>query len=151
MARIPVEPVRTLLVMEQTPRNRSLVEAVDALPGLTVVGSAWGAERLQALLYSAGVELALIDLGLSGMLPGDACRAIKGRLLASPVILIADDTSVRQRELMRAWHADAVVVRPNLQDALLPAIVALFPTRVPNVATAPRTAPCEEPVSHALA
>lgn len=134
--RAPPEPIRTLLVLDWTPQNRPLVHAIGALSYLDVVGGVWTPDRLQWFLYTAGVELAFVDLDLVAMAPAEACRAIKGRLLSAAVIVLTDEISAAKHRLIRDSGADAIVLKPRLADAVPDEVARLFPGRVPRPAAA---------------
>jgi DNA-binding NarL/FixJ family response regulator len=138
MARHPPrkEPIRTLLVLDWTPHNRPLVHDLGALPYLDVVGGVWTPDRLQWFLYTAGVELAFLDLDLAAMAPAEACRAIKGRLLSAAVIVLADEISMAKSRLVRDSGADAVVLKSRLAAAVPVEVARLFPGRVPRTEAA---------------
>jgi DNA-binding response OmpR family regulator len=124
------EPPAVLLVVEDSPANRSIVCSWLRRAGHTVVEAADGAEAL-ALIDAAGPaylpELAVVDVRLPDMSGFEVCEYIKGapRTAGMPVIhvsAVAIATADRTQGLFRG--ADAYLTEPIAPSELLATVTA---------------------------
>lgn len=116
-----VEPLTVLLVEDDAEAAAHLTEALDAA-GHRVVGPFHSAESAEAATALHNIDLALLDINLSGEATGvDLARNLKSRWGVPVIFLSGDVTSAAQN----AELAAAMVIKPYRGRDVLDAIARL--------------------------
>ena len=117
----PVEPRTVLLVEDDADAAADLTEALDAA-GHRVVGPFHSAEAAEAATALHAIDLALLDINLSGEATGvDLARKLKSRW-GMPVIFLSGDVTAAAQN---AELAAAMVIKPYSGRDVLDAIARL--------------------------
>lgn len=117
----PVEPRTVLLVEDDAGAAADLTEALDAA-GHRVVGPFHSAEAAEAATALHAIDLALLDINLSGEATGvDLARKLKSRW-GMPVIFLSGDVTAAAQN---AELAAAMVIKPYSGRDVLDAIARL--------------------------
>ena len=112
------EPL-TLLLVEDDPETAADLTAALAEAGHSVVGPFHHAEAAEAAVALHAVDLALLDINLSGETDGiELARTLKGRW-GLPVLFLSGDVTAAARH---ADLAEAVVIKPYSSRQVLDAI-----------------------------
>jgi adenylate cyclase len=115
-----------ILVVDDTPENIRLLEAVLEPRGYAVERASSGAEALERLAADPPPDLVLLDIVMPGLDGYEVCRRIRGtsELELLPVVMI---TASRGEERIRALEAgaDDFVVKPFDQAELLARVRSL--------------------------
>lgn len=120
-ASAPVEPRTVLLVEDDADAAADLIEALDAA-GHRVVGPFHSAEAAEATTALHAIDLALLDINLSGEATGvDLARKLKSRW-GMPVIFLSGDVTAAAQN---AELAAAMVIKPYSGRDVLDAIARL--------------------------
>ncbi|MBB4796766.1 CheY-like chemotaxis protein [Brevundimonas bullata] len=120
-----VEPLTVLLVEDDAEAAAALTEALDAA-GHRVVGPFHSAEAAEAATALHPIDVALLDINLSGEATGaDLARSLKARW-GVPVIFLSGDVSAAAAN---AELAAAMVIKPYTGRDVLDAIARLEPRR----------------------
>ncbi len=120
-----VEPLTVLLVEDDAEAAAALTEALDAA-GHRVVGPFHRAEAAEAATALHPIDVALLDINLSGEATGaDLARSLKARW-GVPVIFLSGDVSAAAAN---AELAAAMVIKPYTGRDVLDAIARLEPRR----------------------
>lgn len=118
-----VEPKTVLLVEDDADAAAGLTEALDAA-GHRVVGPFHSAEAAEAATALHTIDLALLDINLSGEGTGvDLARSLKARW-GVPVIFLSGDVTAAAHN---AELAAAMVIKPYSVRDVLAAIARLAP------------------------
>ena len=124
-ARSEVDPLTVLLVEDDAEAAAALTEALDAA-GHRVVGPFPSAEAAEAATALHPIDVALLDINLSGEATGaDLARSLKARW-GVPVIFLSGDVSAAAAN---AELAAAMVIKPYTGRDVLDAIARLEPRR----------------------
>jgi DNA-binding response OmpR family regulator len=130
-------PASTILVVDDTPQNIRLLEAVLTPRGYRVVAAGSGAEALAAIA-AAPPDLVLLDVVMPGMDGYEVCRRLREdpatRLL--PVVMITASGDQEKVDAIEAG-ADDFVAKPFNPAELL----ARIETALRRAAPTPRTEP----------
>lgn len=117
----PVEPLTILLVEDDADAAAALTEALDAA-GHRVVGPFHSAEAAEAATALHPIDVALLDINLSGEATGvDLAKSLKARW-GLPVVFLSGDVSAA------AAHAElavAMVIKPYTGRDVLDALARL--------------------------
>jgi CheY-like chemotaxis protein len=117
----PIEPRTVLLVEDDADAAADLTEALDAA-GHRVVGPFHSAESAEAATALHAIDLALLDINLSGEATGvDLARKLKSRW-GMPVIFLSGDVTAAAQN---AELAAAMVIKPYSGRDVLDAIARL--------------------------
>lgn len=117
----PVEPRTVLLVEDDADAAADLTETLDAA-GHRVVGPFHSAEAAEAATALHPIDLALLDINLSGEATGvDLARKLKSRWGVPVIFLSGDVTAAAQN----AELAAAMVIKPYSGRDVLDAIARL--------------------------
>ena len=120
-ASTPVEPRTVLLVEDDADAAADLTEALDAA-GHRVIGPFHSAEAAEAATALHAIDLALLDINLSGEATGvDLARKLKSRW-GMPVIFLSGDVTAAAQN---AELAAAMVIKPYSGRDVLDAIARL--------------------------
>ena len=120
---VAVEPMTVLLVEDDADAAADLTEALDAA-GHRVIGPFHSAEAAEAATALHAVDLALLDINLSGEATGiDLARSLKTRW-GVPVIFLSGDVTAAAHN---AELAAAMVIKPYTGRDVLDAIARLEP------------------------
>ena len=120
-----IEPLTVLLVEDDAEAAVALTEALDAA-GHRVVGPFHSAEAAEAATALHPIDVALLDINLSGEATGvDLARSLKARW-GVPVIFLSGDVSAAAAN---AELATAMVIKPYTGRDVLDAIARLEPRR----------------------
>lgn len=120
-ASTPVEPRTVLLVEDDADAAADLTEALDAA-GHRVIGPFHSAEAAEAATALHAIDLALLDINLSGEATGvDLARKLKSRW-GMPVIFLSGDVTAAAHN---AELAAAMVIKPYSGRDVLDAIARL--------------------------
>lgn len=118
-----VEPLTILLVEDDAEAAAALTEALDAA-GHRVVGPFHSAEAAEAATALHPIDVALLDINLSGKATGiDLARSLKARW-GVPVIFLSGDVSAAAAN---AELAAAMVIKPYTGRDVLDALARLEP------------------------
>ncbi|MGH7019427.1 MAG: response regulator [Brevundimonas sp.] len=118
-----VEPLTVLLVEDDAEAAAALTEALDAA-GHRIVGPFHSAEAAEAATALHPIDVALLDINLSGEATGiDLARSLKARW-GVPVIFLSGDVSAAAAN---AELAAAMVIKPYTGRDVLDAIARLEP------------------------
>ena len=135
----PIRPVASILVIEDDPDMRELLQQLLADEGFGVTVALDGAAALAMVRGGAAPDLLLADYNLPGGLTGlDAIAGIRRTLPHVPAILLTGDTSAATTEKVaqaRCSHLKKPVKPPEL----LGLTHALLPARKPWSPLAPAT------------
>lgn len=113
-----MSPRTILLVEDDADTAAALTEALDAA-GHRVVGPFHSAEAAEAATALHSIDLALLDINLSGRTTGiDLARSLKNRW-GTPVIFISGDVSQAARHAELAF---AMLIKPYSSQDVLSAI-----------------------------
>ena len=116
-----VDPLTVLLVEDDAEAAADLTEALDAA-GHRVVGPFHSAEAAEAATALHAIDLALLDINLSGEATGvDLARRLKSRWGVPVIFLSGDVTAAAQN----AELAAAMVIKPYRGRDVLDAIARL--------------------------
>ncbi len=116
-----VEPMTVLLVEDDAEAAADLTETLDAA-GHRVVGPFHSAEAAEAATALHAIDLALLDINLSGEATGvDLARSLKARWGVPVIFLSGDVTAAAQN----AELAAAMVIKPYRGRDVLDAIARL--------------------------
>ncbi len=119
------EPLTVLLVEDDAEAAAALTEALDAA-GHRVVGPFHSAEAAEAATALHPIDVALLDINLSGEATGvDLARSLKARW-GVPVIFLSGDVSAAAAN---AELAAAMVIKPYTGRDVLDALARLEPRR----------------------
>lgn len=119
------EPLTVLLVEDDAEAAVALTEALDAA-GHRVVGPFHSAEAAEAATALHPIDVALLDINLSGEATGvDLARSLKARW-GVPVIFLSGDVSAAAAN---AELAAAMVIKPYTWRDVLDALARLEPRR----------------------
>lgn len=119
------EPLTVLLVEDDAEAAVALTEALDAA-GHRVVGPFHSAEAAEAATALHPIDVALLDINLSGEATGvDLARSLKARW-GVPVIFLSGDVSAAAAN---AELAAAMVIKPYTGRDVLDALARLEPRR----------------------
>ena len=119
------EPLTVLLVEDDAEAAVALTEALDAA-GHRVVGPFHSAEAAEAATALHPIDVALLDINLSGEATGvDLARSLKARW-GVPVIFLSGDVSAAAAN---AELAAAMVIKPYTGRDVLNALARLEPRR----------------------
>jgi adenylate cyclase len=115
----------TVLVVDDQPQNRRLLQAVLEPHGYRVLPAASGAEALE-VLPGAEVDLVLLDILMPGMDGYEVCRRIRANPDTAylPVIMITASGEQQKLSAIEAG-ADDFVTKPFHQGELLARIASL--------------------------
>lgn len=119
------EQVPRILVVDDTPANIRLLDAVLTPRGFEVVGVASGAEAL-TVVGSGDLDVVLLDVQMPGMNGYEVCRRIRElpRRAALPVVMVTASLG-EERALALEAGADDFVVRPFDQAELVARVRSL--------------------------
>ena len=116
----PDDARRLILVVEDHPVNRALIEEHLASCGFDTVSAADGAQALQRLDAGTEPDAILMDIQMPVMTGDAAIRRIRARpepVSRAPIFALTADAATQTRDRMRALGADAVFVKPlNLKS-----------------------------------
>lgn len=122
-APMETEPLTVLLVEDDADAAADLTETLDAA-GHRVVGPFHSAEAAEAATALHAIDLALLDINLSGETTGvDLARSLKSRW-GVPVIFLSGDVTAAAHN---AELAAAMVIKPYSGRDVLDAIARLEP------------------------
>ena len=111
----PIDGRRLILVVEDHPVNRALIEEHLTSRGYDTVSAADGAQALAALDGGAAPDAILMDIQMPVM-PGDeTIRRIRARpdpASRAPIFALTADAATQTRDRLRALGADAVFIKP---------------------------------------
>jgi CheY-like chemotaxis protein len=118
-----IEPLTVLLVEDDAEAAAALTEALDAA-GHRVVGPFHSAEAAEAATALHPIDVALLDINLSGEATGvDLARSLKARW-GVPVVFLSGDVSAAAAN---AELAAAMVIKPYTGRDVLDALARLEP------------------------
>ena len=118
-----IEPLTVLLVEDDAEAAAALTEALDAA-GHRVVGPFHSAEAAEAATALHPIDVALLDINLSGEATGiDLARRLKARW-GIPVVFLSGDVSAAAAN---AELAAAMVIKPYTGRDVLDALARLEP------------------------
>ena len=119
----PLEPLTILLVEDDAEAAAALTETLDAA-GHRVVGPFHSAEAAEAATALHPIDVALLDINLSGEATGvDLARSLKTRW-GVPVVFLSGDVSAAAAN---AELAAAMVIKPYTGRDVLDALARLEP------------------------
>lgn len=122
-ATMQIEPLTVLLVEDDAEAAAALTEALDAA-GHRVVGPFHSAEAAEAATALHPIDVALLDINLSGEATGvDLARSLKARW-GVPVVFLSGDVSAAAAN---AELAAAMVIKPYTGRDVLDALARLEP------------------------
>jgi adenylate cyclase len=116
----------TILVVDDVPQNIRLLEAVLTPRGHTVVAATSGAEALERLAHTPGVDLVLLDIVMPEMDGHEVCRRIRSTPATEflPVVMITASGS-EQRLAALESGADDFITKPFDKSELLARVASL--------------------------
>ncbi len=121
----PVEPIDTILVIEDDPSIVELVELYLRREGFAVAGAATGERGLELVAERAPL-LVVLDLGLEGSIDGlEVCRRLRATSGVPIVMVTARDDEI-DRVLGFEVGADDYVVKPFSPRELVARIRAIL-------------------------
>jgi len=122
-ATMQIEPLTVLLVEDDAEAAAALTEALDAA-GHRVIGPFHSAEAAEAATALHPIDVALLDINLSGEATGiDLARSLKARW-GVPVVFLSGDVSAAAAN---AELAAAMVIKPYTGRDVLDALARLEP------------------------
>jgi glucokinase len=153
----------SILIVDDNPVNRRILEEQARSWGLTPVCVAGGEQALATLASGAGFALAILDYQMPGMNGFELARAIKAapQTAALPLLLLTSVGQMGDLDEQMATHFEAMIVKPartgQLADKVREIVgrqsappvrammqAALFPEpRAPEPQAVPQTAPGE--------
>lgn len=110
------QPVR-ILVVDDHPANRALVQAQMNTLGYQADVAADGAQALQ-LIAQARYDMVLTDLNMPGMDGYTLARLLRSQGMRLPIIAVTASASVTEHERCAEAGMNAVLVRPILLDTI---------------------------------
>lgn len=108
----------TILVVDDEPANRRLLEAILKLEGYAVVQASNGTEALERV-SRGGIELILLDVMMPGIDGIEVCRVLRERAAYVPVILVTALADQQSRVRGKQAGADDFLTKPVHEDELL--------------------------------
>src|SRR6184192_471530 len=115
----------TVLVVDDDPPIRRMLERTFAAEGYRVEAAADGGEALAAV-ERAVPDLLVLDVAMPGIDGLAVCRRLRSRGLALPILLLTARDGVPERVAGLDAGADDYVVKPFAPDELLARIRALL-------------------------
>ena len=110
-----------ILVVEDHPANRALIEEHLTSRGFDTLSAADGAQALAVLDAGATPNAILMDLHMPVMSGDEAIRRIRARSDAvsrAPILALTADAATRTRDRLMADGADAIFVKPLHLEAV---------------------------------
>jgi DNA-binding NarL/FixJ family response regulator len=118
----PRDPKRRVFVVEDHPlMRRSIVEAIEREPDLTVCGQAEDAPEVPVIV-SLQPDVVLTDIQLKSSSGLDLIRGLRARLTALPIVATTMFDVRRTERLARAAGASGFVSKENGPDQLVATI-----------------------------
>ena len=113
---------KTVLVVDDDPTQRRLIQAVLEREGFAVVHSENGDDAIQRLMSGAGVDVVLLDLIMPGMSGQDTLAEMRSRGFNQPVIVVTATGGIET--VVQAMQAGAVdfFVKPAAPERILVSI-----------------------------
>lgn len=108
-----------VLVVDDHPMNRLLPRTILAKLGVEVLEAASGAEALECLARSPGVEHVLLDVSMPGMSGTEVCRRLRGEAGTRGLHIVAYTAYDDEEETILAGGFDHLLRKPISRDALL--------------------------------
>jgi two-component system cell cycle response regulator len=120
----------TILVVDDEPTNRELLEAILTDAGYRVVLAQDGQQAL-SLIAASPPDLILLDLMMPGMSGLEVCEALKrdGRSATIPIIVVTALGQVATKEAALTWGADDFVIKPVQSQDLRARVTAMLKVR----------------------
>src|SRR6184192_3111410 len=115
----------TVLVVDDDPPIRRMLERTFAAEGYRVEAAADGGEALAAV-ERAVPDLLVLDVAMPGIDGLAVCRRLRSRGLAVPILLLTARDAVPERVAGLDAGADDYLVKPFAPDELLARIRALL-------------------------
>ncbi len=133
-----IQPIATIVIVEDTPDIREVVELILEDSGYDVVSVSNG-ERCLEIVQRCHPNLVLMDLSLPRLDGWEATRRLKADITTSSIPVLAFTAHVQEHELNDARRAGcaAVITKPFEIDDLLRTITeAIHAAPLPQVAAA---------------
>ena len=113
---------KTVLVVDDDPTQRRLIQAVLEREGFAVVHSENGDDAIQRLMSGAAVDVVLLDLIMPGMSGQDTLAEMRSRGFNQPVIVVTATGGIET--VVQAMQAGAVdfFVKPAAPERILVSI-----------------------------
>jgi len=113
---------KTVLVVDDDPTQRRLIQAVLEREGFAVVHSENGDDAIQRLMSGAAVDVVLLDLIMPGMSGQDTLAEMRARGFNQPVIVVTATGGIET--VVQAMQAGAVdfFVKPAAPERILVSI-----------------------------
>lgn len=122
----------TILVVDDQPVNRRLLQAILSPEGATIV-HAESADEALLRLEQGGIDLILLDVMMPGTDGIEACRLIRQRADYIPVVLVTALADSASRVRGKAAGADDFLTKPIHEDELLVRVRTLLTLRAHHV------------------
>ncbi|HKR87222.1 MAG TPA: sigma-54 dependent transcriptional regulator, partial [Phenylobacterium sp.] len=113
---------KTVLIVDDDPTQRRLIQAVLEREGLAVVHAENGDEAIQRLMAGAAVDVVLLDLVMPGLSGQDTLAEMRARGFNQPVIVVTATGGIET--VVQAMQAGAVdfFVKPAAAERILVSI-----------------------------
>lgn len=116
MLQVPPEPIRQVLIVEDSENSAATMElALLGIPGISVLRAPSGLEALRILQQPGpGVQAIITDLNMPRMDGFELIRLIRedGRMPQVPIIVVSADTDPETPERIAQMKVDAFFAKP---------------------------------------
>jgi CheY-like chemotaxis protein len=111
--------IRTVLVVEDNDFVRMQIASYLKGAGFTVIEASEGTAALEKWTSAAAVDLAIVDIRMDPMGGFEFIKAIRGRNISTPVILVTGDQTPDILEQANVWGVSAVLMKPVEKERLI--------------------------------
>ncbi len=109
----------TILVVEDNDFVRMQIVSYLGGAGYTILEASEGAAALDHVMSNDNVDLAIVDVRMEPVGGFEFIKAIRGRDIEMPVILVTGDQTPDLLEQAGQWGVSAVLMKPVEKDRLI--------------------------------
>ena len=124
---------KTVLVVDDDPTQRRLIQAVLEREGFAVTHAESGDQAMGRLGAGGTIDVVLLDLVMPGMSGQETLVEMRARGYAQPVIVVtAKDLTPEEREQLQEKASGVVDKGEGVEERLIDVLGALFPLGDPK-------------------
>ena len=114
---------RTVLIVEDNDFVRMQIVNYLSGAGFQILQAPEGNAALEHMTTNENIDIAIVDVRMEPMGGFEFVKAIRGRDIKTPVILVTGDQNPDLLEQANAWGVSAVLMKPVQKDRLVKGVV----------------------------